>query len=229
MLSRSAASGTSRRNPRPGSRTSSTPRRGPRATRVLAAPRPDDDEVAGGEPLGRAAPRRRRGSGRRDLPCRRPSAPGRTSGAAHRCCDARVAAVEVAGWRCPSRCSPGTPGARRRARGGPDTRRAPARGGSDRRRAAGAVWRGVRSEGRRAVRRVGDAGREVATTRSDGAAAVCRRAIPTRIPTAAMSMTSDVPPKEMNGSGIPVTGRTPVTAPTFTIVSTASQLRSRPR
>ena len=34
-----------------------------------------------------------------------------------------------------------------------------------------------------------------------------------RMPTAARVITSDEPPKEMNGRGIPVTGSTPITAP----------------
>ena len=38
-----------------------------------------------------------------------------------------------------------------------------------------------------------------------------------------MVMTSDDPPKEMNGSGIPVTGSRPMTAPTLMNVSAAIQ------
>ena len=34
-----------------------------------------------------------------------------------------------------------------------------------------------------------------------------------------MVITRDEPPKEMNGSGMPVTGRTPITAPTLITVS----------
>ena len=40
-------------------------------------------------------------------------------------------------------------------------------------------------------------------------------------PAAAMVITSDEPPKEMNGSGIPVTGSTPTTAPMLISVSAA--------
>ena len=45
----------------------------------------------------------------------------------------------------------------------------------------------------------------------------------TRIPAASRVITSEDPPKEMNGSGIPVTGSTPITAPTLMIVSDVIQ------
>jgi len=40
-----------------------------------------------------------------------------------------------------------------------------------------------------------------------------------RMPAASMVITSEEPPKEMNGSGIPVTGSRPITAPTLMTVS----------
>ena len=45
----------------------------------------------------------------------------------------------------------------------------------------------------------------------------------TRIPAAASVMTIDVPPYETNGSGIPVTGRRPSTAPMLITASVAIQ------
>ena len=48
----------------------------------------------------------------------------------------------------------------------------------------------------------------------------------TRMPAATMVMTSEDPPKEMNGSGIPVTGSSPITAPTLMKVSAAIQATS---
>ncbi len=45
------------------------------------------------------------------------------------------------------------------------------------------------------------------------------RAMLMSTPAAAIVITSDEPPNEMNGSGIPVTGSTPTTAPTLMTVS----------
>ena len=56
-------------------------------------------------------------------------------------------------------------------------------------------------------------------------ASPCRATL-IRMPAAAMVMTSDEPPKEMNGSGIPVTGSTPTTAPTLMRVSAATHATS---
>src|ERR1019366_7062561 len=49
------------------------------------------------------------------------------------------------------------------------------------------------------------------------------RAMWIRMPAATMVMTRDDPPYEMKGNGMPVTGRTPTTAPTLIKVSLASQ------
>ena len=57
--------------------------------------------------------------------------------------------------------------------------------------------------------------------RTGAPAARSWRAMFTRMPAATMVMTSEDPPKEMNGSGIPVTGRRPITAPTLITVSAA--------
>ncbi len=62
-----------------------------------------------------------------------------------------------------------------------------------------------------------------------------REAMLMRIPTAAMVMTREEPPYETNGSGMPVTGSTPTTAPTLitawlviqTVIPTASRLPKR--
>src|SRR5205085_10575093 len=55
----------------------------------------------------------------------------------------------------------------------------------------------------------------------------------TRMPTAASVTTRDEPPKDTNGSGTPVTGSSPVTAPRFTRVCrpshpTTPEASSRP-
>jgi hypothetical protein len=52
------------------------------------------------------------------------------------------------------------------------------------------------------------------------------RAMLMRMPDATKVSTSDDPPKEMKGSGIPVTGSTPTTAPMLIMVSLATQATS---
>ena len=52
------------------------------------------------------------------------------------------------------------------------------------------------------------------------------RAMLMRMPAAAMVMTSDDPPNEMNGNGIPVTGSTPTTAPDVDQCLAATQATS---
>ena len=48
----------------------------------------------------------------------------------------------------------------------------------------------------------------------------------TSMPAASIVITSEEPPKEMNGSGMPVTGSTPSTAPMFKMASAEIQAMS---
>ena len=81
---------------------------------------------------------------------------------------------------------------------------------------------------RRALTDLGPSGPAGGPTRRSAASRTASpwRATLTRMPAAAIVMTSDDPPKEMNGSGIPVTGSTPTTAPTLMRVSAPTQATS---
>ena len=134
------------------------------------------------------------------------------------------------GTRASATSWPPAPGGSRRARstpprgrGQPARARSAARGRCDRpSRRPRSPCRAVRSP--TSGRAGGPAARPGEPQRSSRASP-CRATL-IRMPAAAMVITSDEPPKEMNGSGMPVTGSTPTTAPTLMRVSAPTQATS---